>query len=44
MLQPITQDTTPIMHDFMSEVNAPRPHATTIDIRVENLNVQNNEP
>jgi len=41
---PMTKDTTPIMHDFVPEVNAPQPHATTIDIPIENLNVQNNEP
>ena len=28
----------------MPKVNAPQPHATNIDIPVENLDVQNNEP
>jgi hypothetical protein len=33
-----------MIHDFVPEVNAPQPHAINIDIPVENLDVQNNEP
>jgi hypothetical protein len=41
---PMTQETTPIIHELVPEVSAPPPQATSIEIPVENPNVQINEP
>jgi hypothetical protein len=41
---PMTQETTPIIHELVPEVSAPPPQTTSIEIPVENPNVQIDEP
>jgi hypothetical protein len=41
---PMTQETTPIIHELVLEVSAPPPQTTSIEILVDNSNVQIDEP
>ena len=40
----MTQETTPIIHELVPEVSAPPPKTTSIEIPIENPNVQIDVP